>query len=80
MFKKIAVVVLISGVTIASFAQTGAGAPTTLPAKTAAPVAASATPAVSEQKAEAPKPVKHAKHHHHKKAAAKADTPAAPVK
>ena len=80
MFKKIAVAVLISGVTIASFAQTGAGAPTSVPAKPAAPVAAPATPAATEQKAETPKPAKHVKHHHHKKAAAKADTPAAPAK
>ncbi len=73
MLKKIAVAVLISGVTIASFAQTGAGAPTSVPAK-------SATPAATEQKAETPKPAKHMKHHHHKKAAAKADTPAAQAK
>ncbi len=78
MFKKIAVAVLISGVTIASFAQAGAGAPTTVPAKPVA--AAPATPAATEQKAETPKPAKHMKHHHHKKAAAKGDTPAAPAK
>ena len=71
MFKKIAIAALISGFTVASFAQ--AGATSTTPAKTAAPAA-------TEQKADMPKPAKHVKHHHHKKAAAKADTTAAPAK
>ena len=80
MFKKIALAVMISGVTMASFAQAGAGAPTSIPAKPAAPAATPATPAATEQKVVTPKPAKHVKHHHHKKAAAKADTPAAPAK
>lgn len=71
MLKKIAIAALISGFTIASFAQ--AGATSTTPAKTAAPAA-------TEQKADTPKPAKHAKHHHHKKADAKTDAAAATAK
>lgn len=72
MFRKIAIAALISGFTVASFAQAGAST-------TAKP----ATPAATEQKAETPAPAKHVKkHRHHKKAAAKADTaaPAASAK
>ena len=71
MLKKLAIVGLMSGFTIASFAQAPVAS---TPAKPATPVAA-------EHKAETPKPVKHMKKHHsHKKAATGADTTAAPAK
>lgn len=74
MFKKFAIAVLTTGFAVASFAQAGAGAPTTVPAKTAAPAAV-------EQKVETPAPAKHVKHHKHshKKSATKVDG-AAPAK
>ena len=71
MLKKIVIAVLTTGFAVASFAQAGAGAPTSVSAKSAAPTAV-------EQKAETPKLAKHVKHHRHthKKGNTKVDSTA----